>query len=299
MWRVAATSGVFAVALQFALQARFRRSPDPALNKAPGYVAHQAVALIYMLAATVIGSIAFFSPARWPATASAAMLGTDGTTRLLAALLLGELVYAGLQLFYRRTTAGSKQTPTHLFHAPSGRCWDLPCVAAVPKLRSQLDMVAHHVVMAATAYVVMAHAPIFFGTFYLGAAELSTLPLNAHEYYAFAHEATQAEAPEDESRLAALATRRDLWQAAAALSFVVVRGGGFTWLTARRMMPQGLHVLRSGAAAAAGAPLWPVRALLGFVVSFNVLQLYWLGLLIAYTFKNGMGGSRDCGPEVS
>ena len=96
--------------------------------------------------------------------------------------------------------------------------WDLPCAIWIKALRRP-DLVIHHVAMAAVAFNAAWLAPIYYGVFYLGLIELSTIPLNIHEY--FAHAARVAEAnvsPAAASRaaLARFRALRDGWQAAAA-----------------------------------------------------------------------------------
>ena len=51
---------------------------------------------------------------------------------------------------------------------------------------SRPDALIHHFAMAAVAFNAAWIAPIFYGVFYLGMIEMSTLPLNVHEYYAHA-----------------------------------------------------------------------------------------------------------------
>ena len=93
--------------------------------------------------------------------------------------------------------------------------WDLPCAIWIKALRRP-DLVIHHVAMAAVAFNAAWLAPIYYGVFYLGLIELSTIPLNIHEY--FAHAARVAEAnvsPAAASRAAVERFRalRDGWQA--------------------------------------------------------------------------------------
>ena len=107
--------------------------------------------------------------------------------------------------------------------------------------------------MAAVAFNAAWLAPVYYGVFYLGLIELSTIPLNIHEY--FAHAARAAErsvSPSAASRAAVVRFRalRDGWQAAAAFSFVAVRGLLFTLVSARRFFPEILPLLAPSAAGA-------------------------------------------------
>jgi hypothetical protein len=216
---------------------------------------------------TLYGGAAWFAPTAWAGDAASRFLLTDGTTRFLAAMLFGELVL-----------------------------WDLPCAIWIKALRRP-DSIIHHFAMAAVAFNAAWLAPVYYGVFYLGLIELSTIPLNIHEY--FAHAARAAErsvSPSAASRAAVVRFRalRDGWQAAAALSFVAVRGLLFTHVSARRFFPEILPLIAPSAAAhGLRAPL------VGHAVSvlgFNVLQLYWLALLFSYTLKNGVGGERPGAP---
>jgi len=198
--------------------------------------------------------------------------------------------------------------------------WDLPCAIWIKALRRP-DLVIHHVAMAAVAFNAAWLAPIYYGVFYLGLIELSTIPLNIHEY--FAHAARVAEAnvsPAAASRAAVARFRalRDGWQAAAAASFVAVRGLLFTLVSARRFFPEILPLLEPSAAghglrgplighavSVAGfnvlqarnprlpwPSLQPPNPTLTLTPNPHVLQLYWLYLTLAYTLKNGLGGER-------
>ena len=264
VWAVAAVSGGAAVAAQLGLVALLRRAKGrPWLSESPGFVAHQAIALVFMAIATAVGAAAWLSPAGWALEPAARFLTPDGTTRFLAAMLFGELVL-----------------------------WDLPCAIWIKQLRRP-DSLLHHFAMAAVAFNAMALAPIYYGVFYLGLIEASTLPLNAHEY--FAHAARTLESlqpgalPGAERLLRRFRALRDGFQAAAAASFVAVRGVLFTAVSLRRFYPEVAPLLASPAAARLRGPLWGHAVSVG---AFNALQLYWLGLLVAYTVRNGVGGER-------
>eukprot|EP00962_Isochrysis_galbana_P047338 scaffold19286_cov146-Isochrysis_galbana.AAC.1 len=133
---VAGVSGGIAVALQLGLVALLKQAKGkPWLSDAPGYVAHQLIALVFMLIATVVGTWAWLSPAAWAGSSASRFLVDNGTTRFLAAMLFGELIL-----------------------------WDLPCAIWIKQLRRP-DSVIHHVAMAAVAFNAAWLAPIFYGDF--------------------------------------------------------------------------------------------------------------------------------------
>ena len=272
IWGVAAGAGAVAAASQLGLVAAFRRSNDRILSSAPGYVAHQVVALGFMLFPPCVGCAAWISPAVAAADAAARLLVPIGTTRFLAAMLFGALVV-----------------------------WDLPCSLLVPKLR-KTDMIAHHVLMAAVALNGMTFIPMLYGVYYLGVVELSTVPLTLHEFFAHAASVAEGEGATSEGgeadereliskprRDARLARLRDCPQVAAALGFFFVRGLAFTRVTLLRFVPDCLTALTMPAAASLRLPL---LFMLSSSVAFATLQLYWLSLLIKYTVSSGFGGER-------
>jgi hypothetical protein len=138
---VAGISGGIAVAAQLGLVALFSRAKGkPWLSEAAGYVAHQLIALVFMLIATAVGTCAWFSPAAWAGSGSSRFLLDNGVTRFLAAMLFGELIL-----------------------------WDLPCAIWIKQLRRP-DSVIHHVAMAAVAFNAAWLAPIFYGAGFLSFA---------------------------------------------------------------------------------------------------------------------------------
>lgn len=219
----------------------------------------QVIALGFMTIATVVGGAAWFSPAGWAGDGASRFLEPNDTTRFLAAMLFGELVL-----------------------------WDLPCAIWIKELRRP-DSLIHHVAMAVVAFNAAWLAPIFYGVFYLGLIELSTIPLNLNEYYAHAAKAAEGAAGVSTALIARFARWRDVFQAAAAASFVAVRGVAFTAVSALQFTPELVPLLSSPAADGLRGPL--IAHAVG-VLAFNALQLYWLALLVSYTVKNGVGGER-------
>eukprot|EP00966_Prymnesium_polylepis_P037228 864366-Prymnesium_polylepis.1 len=243
MSEVAATavcSGAAALAAQLVLVTLFKRSSDRVLQRSAGYTAHHIIAFAFMLIATAVGFAGWFSPNAATATAASRVLAPDGTARWLAAMLFGELVL-----------------------------WDFPCALFVAKLREPI-MIAHHVGMLATAYLV-ALVPSFWGTFYLGWTELSSIPMQLWEAFKNAHEvAEQADCPAPtKERLAKI---RDVSYSVFGALWLPVRIFAFTGITARGLYPDVLSLLRTSAASASTRV--PLIGFLFFSAAFNALMLY-------------------------
>ena len=142
----AVCSGGLALCSQGALVLAFRRSNNRILQRSAGFTAHHIIALLFMIVATAVGFAGWFSPSAATASAAARVLVADGTARWLSAMLLGELLL-----------------------------WDFPCSLFIPKLQVPV-IIGHHVGLLATAALACV-APLYWGTFYLGWAELSNIPL--------------------------------------------------------------------------------------------------------------------------
>ena len=72
---LAVKAGCATVLAQLGLVAAFRSSSDPVLKQAPGYAAHQLVALVVMIYATTFGVLGWLNP---PATAYGAAATAAG-----------------------------------------------------------------------------------------------------------------------------------------------------------------------------------------------------------------------------
>lgn len=232
-------SGTLAVGAQLFLVATFRRWGDCLLQDSAGYISHHIIALAFMILATVVGFAGWFSPAADAATGVARMLSPSGTSRWLAAVLLGELLL-----------------------------WDFPCALFIKKLREPI-MLAHHTGMVITAYLVV-RLPSFYGMFYLGWTELSSIAMQLWEAFSHLCEAA-AEIDYPEAKRNALAKRRDLSFVVFKVLYVVVRILAFTAITACGLYPDTLRVLRS---AAGGASRLPLMGFLVLSAAFNALMLY-------------------------
>ena len=220
-----AASGIFAVAAkagcatglaQLGLQTFFAKSSDPVVAQAPGYSAHQLVALVLMLYATTFGLLGWLSPPAYTATAAGRLLAVSASARFLGATLLGALL-----------------------------AWDIPTCLAVPRLRKP-DVLGHHVAMAATALVGCTALPTHYGLYYMGVVELSSIPLTIYDQARdgrshpapaaqpvhrhmfapqaeFAQEAASKSAAVPKERAASLRALRDSARAVSALCFIAVR----------------------------------------------------------------------------
>ena len=170
----------------------FRRPGNPKwLRTTAGYTAHHVIALAFMVIATIAGFAGWFAPTAATASAWSRLLVADGTARWLGAMLFGELVL-----------------------------WDFPCSLFIAKLREPV-MLAHHVGLLATAFLAL-KLPLFYGTFYLGWAELSNIPLqiwDTSKDLVTAAEETDG-SPPTRARLEAL---RDASYAVFCAAFLVVR----------------------------------------------------------------------------
>ena len=146
---VAAASGALAAGSTAAFTQLFRRVPD--LKGSAAFTAHRLVSLGYMVAASLIGVVGWYLvPA--PLTPAARLLESSGSARFLGAMLLGNLVLS-----------------------------DLPLAAMVRELRKP-DMVIHHIAMAIVCLSAATYTPFHYCLFYLGVAELSSIPLQLSEH---------------------------------------------------------------------------------------------------------------------
>ena len=234
----AVCSGTCALIAQLVLLTAFRRSSSRWLRESAGYTAHHIIALAFMVIATVVGFAGWFSPAAATASAASRMLVADGTARWLGAVLFGELLL-----------------------------WDFPCSIFIKLLREPV-MLAHHVGLLATAALAL-RLPLFWGTFYLGWAELSNVPLQIWDTakHAYAVAVEHSAAASTERRLAQV---RDTSYSVFCALFFLVRVVGFTAITACGLFPDAQAVLPTAAAARL-----PIQLFLGLGTAFNCLMLYW------------------------
>jgi hypothetical protein len=180
----------------------FKRSKDRTLRESAGYTAHHIIALAFMIIATVVGSAGLLVPGAIGTTAASRLLVNNGTVRWLAAVLLGELLI-----------------------------WDFPCALFIKQLRGAVIM-AHHVGMVFVCALATL-VPQAYGLFYLGACELSNIPLQVWEGFEYAK--TQAEATGEEPRkVARLSKISEASYAIFSPLFVFVRIFAFTGITSSR-----------------------------------------------------------------
>ena len=149
---LALCSGAIGLA-QLGLTGLFRASKDPVLSGAPGYTAHQVVAFFLMAFVAALGLVGWLNPPAVAATAAGRLLAPSNSARWLGAMLLGMLV-----------------------------AWDIPTSIAIPRLRKP-DVLTHHIAMAAVAFVGAFFLPTRYGFYYMGVAELSSIPLTAYDLF--------------------------------------------------------------------------------------------------------------------
>ena len=251
VWVLAGASGCVGLLAQGGLTVLFSKSNDPVLSESAGYVAHQVVACALMVSVTVLGLLAWLNPPLVAASAAGRLLAPSDGARWLGAMLLGMLV-----------------------------AWDIPTSLAIPQLRKP-DLLAHHLGMAAVALVGAVWLPTHYGYYYMGVAELSSIPLTLFDLSEKAAEASKkdAEIKEDgpsKNRATRLRALRDALRIVMAVSFILVRAIDFTRVTLTRFVPDALTVL--GSATTAASFRLPLQFMLVSSVSFVGLQLYWLSL---------------------
>mmetsp|Transcript_48779 Transcript_48779/g.110697 ORF Transcript_48779/g.110697 Transcript_48779/m.110697 type:complete len:275 (+) Transcript_48779:139-963(+) len=249
LW-LAVLSGGLAMLGQVVLTLLFRESKYKAVADTAALAAHQVVALVFMVLATAVGGMAWWGGAVVdPGDAAGRLLKPCGVARWLAAVLAGELVV-----------------------------WDIPVGLAIPQLRKP-DSLLHHVGMAAVAYCTVLF-PTYYAVYYLGAIELSSIPLQLNDYCRL-HRA----AVEGPTRIPVLAALNGPNQLVTALAFLLVRLVSFSYVTIFLCMPDTAAVLRSDQAQQAGAVL-PLKILFFLLTGFEALQLYW-GWLHGRAFLRG------------
>ena len=251
IWSLAAQAGAIGLAGQLGLTALFRASDDPVLSDAAGYTAHQAVAFLLMVFVTALGLLAWLNPPLAAATAAGRLLAPSDGARWLGAMLLGMLV-----------------------------AWDIPTSYLIPRLR-KADVLAHHVGMAAVALVGSVWLPTHYGFYYMGVAELSSIPLTFYDLMERAVEGSNKDASvkndaASKARAKRLRGVRDVTKTIAAVAFILVRAIDFTRVTLTRFVPDAISVLAS--AATATRFRLPIQFMVVSSVGFVALQLYWLSL---------------------
>lgn len=137
---VAAYTGGFAIAVHLSCVKLIKKLPTakrPAIiSSSTGYAVYKFIGLAFVIAFVSIGGAWYLPAAAF--SAKELLLAPDSTVRFLAAVVFGSLVL-----------------------------WDLPCAIFIKRLRAP-DLIAHHVGMALSAYLVMAHLPLRYGLFFLG-----------------------------------------------------------------------------------------------------------------------------------
>jgi len=249
---VAVAAGGITLLSQISLWAFFQRSKDPVLNAAPGYTAHQIIALALMVLVTALGFASWLSPPAAAATAVGRLLAPTDSARWLGALLLGALV-----------------------------AWDIPTCLKIGRLRKP-DMLIHHFGMAAVALIGCVWLPTRYGLYYMGVVELSSVPLAIFSWSDVAVELAGSATDDDDpmkpsaAKREALRQLRDTSKAVAAVTFIGMRAVDFTRVTLTRFVPDAVSVLSM----ASTTLRWPIYFMIVSSVSFVGLQLYWLSLFV-------------------
>lgn len=278
---VVVSSGALAVTAQLSLVFLFNRLISGRKAGAQerwktGYIAHHVVCILFMLFASTTGIIGWLSPTGATAGLRLGVIGASSSVRFLSATLLGMLLL-----------------------------WDLPCSILIPKLRNPV-MFGHHVAMAITTILATLYLPMYYGFYYLGISEVSSIPLCVTELSSHVHDTIRMEeeggvegkvkrldesagAESAESRLARkLAAIREISQVLFALTFLWLRGYMFTRVTLGPFLsdmlvllsPAGVASMSASAAAAVASKLVPLRMMLGLGLSFNLLQLFWAAMIL-------------------
>ena len=239
-YKVALTVGGAAVALHVGLVQLINRLPEkrrPAILAAPGYAVYKLIALAFCAAFVAVGFNWYVL--EWSGVAAAELiLVPDATVRWLAAAVFGSMVF-----------------------------WDLPCAIFIKRLRG-FDNIAHHVGMALAAWLAMTVLPLRYAFFFLGAQELSSLPIILYDLYRNAAEKAEEAGAAVAERLAAA---RDTIQLVAAASFVAVRGVEFSRMVFLRYLPD-IWVTLPGA----GTYKPVLRVATALILIYEALQLFWL-----------------------
>ena len=262
-WTTAVAGGCTGLLGQLGFQALFERSSDPVLNRAAGNTAHSLVAAAYCLFATVFGVAGWcFSTFGCTSTAAGRVLAPLGCVRWLGAFAFGIIAL-----------------------------WDIPTCFAVKELRKP-SFLLHHFAMAAVGGLGAYYCPTYYGLFFLGVVEASSVPLSVYEGLERASEiAGEGTSAAEEERCARLKRWRDAAQAVATAAFLFTRLYLFTRVTFFEFWPDALAVLPTMAAGGARntAPRrGPARARRSDRVSLRLLRI---GPLLAGSLRRLCGAS--------
>ncbi len=246
---VAIVAGGGALAVQLVLTGLFKTFGGKVVAKDPGFLAHQVIALVFMVVMFFVGSARWFGQDSPPSTAFARIFEPDSTSRWLSAIAFGELVL-----------------------------WDIPCgTILVPSLRDPL-MFGHHVAMAWVAYIGFAHLPSHYYLFFMGVTELSSIPLAIVDIF---HPNKMAALTQSSKGLAAL---NEVARISFVLLFLSVRALYFPYVVLVKMTPDIIECFNSGSALVE-ARKTDLYVILVSALGLTVLQLYWATLVIKQVSK--------------
>ena len=213
---------------------------------AASYLSHNIIALVLMLLVSWLGVRGYCFQHFSTATSQATALGggllqaKDDTARWLAAVLCGALLL-----------------------------WDVPTSLRIPNLSRQWDLIGHHLVMAGVAWLAATQLPMHFVYFYLGVAELSSIPLIVYDQL---EQWTTTTTTAAGTKFPWLGQLRTAAQVVATLSFTVVRAVWFPWVTVRHFLPSVRQELLMRPLAHNSNVLLLAAA---GSIGFTVLQWYW------------------------
>ena len=254
-YRAAVVSGCLALSVHLVVSQCLKLCGRKALSKDTGFVAHQVVALGYMVALFGVGGLEWWSGAGRVGSAEGRLFDGNPTSRWLAAITFGQMV-----------------------------AWDIPCgFGLVPSMSGDKIMVGHHVIMAFVAWVGMYSLPSYYYLFFFGFCELSSIPLVFVDFF---HPKRFAQLAEES---ALLKTFNEVNRLVFAGLFIAVRACYFPYVYATMLIPDILDVYTTPSGQTNAALLWSIAF---SATSLTLLQLYWAGLIGQQILKM-LGGKKE------
>jgi len=250
--RVALTAGAAGLTPQWALTLLLLQRQQ---QEHAAHTAYDVVALVFMLLGSTVGVMGWWRSSSCYSSSSSStqpqldhpphlLLGTDDAARWLAAVTMGLLLV-----------------------------WDLPVsyCGVVPQLR-QADMLVHHVGMATVAGLGATSWPMPYLYFYLGVAELSSVPLLIYRQL----DLWMTTTTNNNYSSPWLDRARETAKVLTAVAFTAVRVVAFTTVTVTRFLPDVRAALRT---TNHRVVMMSRRRQLQFLaaasVAFCLLQFYW------------------------
>jgi len=227
----------------------FARLCPPPLNREPGFLAHQVVALLLMPLFAWLGCLGWLPLQISPSTPEDRIFGTFPISEVLAPLIAGSLLL-----------------------------WDIPTSLLVPKLYARATM-AHHVAFAVIGIISMYPYLQYYVPFFGGVIEMSSIPLAVVDVFHPKHPELETWARQN----ACVGLLNAFCRVLFALLFVALRTIYFPWVVLTQMLPDLVSVLMQGHArmGMVAAVVFTLSLALGFMF----LQLYWSKLVIGQLLK--------------